>query len=425
MEHSPPRKSQAGTSRPAKRQKTLSSHALSALPYLGLIWTSLLLPALQLVLSVLALVFSILKPVLAIGLALGLLVYLGQLMFTRALTSTIAPLCAIPGASLLNLPFCNYGSGAGPVEFNELMTVQSAFEDVMASSAGGASLPLDMKRSEASIRDLRQVVQYSALPSRQELVFEFTGFIDTARQAAGDLTRFNSRIGRAVDHVLSTNRWTLQVIDGVAAREEARGAVGRFLQNTVLAPLTSGKVTEDLLLEQYLKHTRAIEEEIAKLVTEAQVLLGILQNLDDRLDVIHSIVTRDGVSVQGSKDEVLTQLWTWLGGNRGEVKKHNEQMGLLRQLLVYRKNAWDHVSGTMLKLQAIAAGLEDLRERVAAPEVVGARAGIPLRVHIERIQMGVDRLEEQREESKRVEGRAARAVLDRDGGEGRRYVEAS
>jgi len=292
------------------------------------------------------------------------------------------------------------------------MTVQSAFEDVLASSATGVNVPLEMKRGEASIRDLKHVVQYSTLPSRNELVFEFTGFIDTARQASADLTKFNSRIGRAADRVIGVNRWTLQVIDGIAEKETSRGAVSRFLQDTLLVPFFHNQAPENLVLEQYLEHTQAVEEQIAELIVEAQALLAILQNLDDRLDVIQSISTRDGVSLKGSRDEIFAQLWTWVGGNRASLKKNNEQKDLLNQVNVYRKTAWEHVSGTILKLQSIANGLEDLRERMGAPNVLGIQAA-SLKLHIEHIQMGVERLEEQRAESRRVEGSNYRSLLDR------------
>lgn len=292
------------------------------------------------------------------------------------------------------------------------MTVQSSFDDVLAASAGNQNLPLDMKRSEASIRDLRQVVQYSALPSRNELVFELTGFIETARQAATDLTKFNSRIGRAVDRVMSTNKWTLSVIENMADKEASQGALERFLATTIFSPFQARQWNEDLLLDQYLKHTRIVEEQIQELILEAQALLGILQNLDDRLEVLHGITTRDGMSVKGSREELFLQLWTLLGGNRGSVKKHDEQLKLLGQLTIYRRTAWDHVSGTMLKLQAIAADLEDLRERMAAPDLLRTRNDIPLRMHIEHIQLGLDRLETQRSNVRQVEGQTQRKVLD-------------
>lgn len=92
-------------------------------------------------------------------------------LITTSIYASLSPLCRIPGTSLLNLPFCPGGSGGDPeyippVEFDQLMTVQSKFEEVLEESAGSVSLPMDMKRGEASIRDLRQLVKYSQIHSK-------------------------------------------------------------------------------------------------------------------------------------------------------------------------------------------------------------------------------------------------------------------
>ena len=108
---------------------------------------------------------------LAIWLLIGLGVTLRTLI-TNSMYASLSPVCRIPGASLLNLPFCpvhridTRNGPPPPVEFDQLMTVQSQFEEVLEESAGGVSLPMDMKRGEASIRDLRQLVRYSQLQSK-------------------------------------------------------------------------------------------------------------------------------------------------------------------------------------------------------------------------------------------------------------------
>jgi hypothetical protein len=59
-----------------------------------------------------------------------------------------------------------------------------------------------------------------------------------------------------------------------------------------------------------IQHTRIIEDEITKLITEAQALLIVLNNLDDRLDVIHGIATRENGHTKALKEEVLSELWS-------------------------------------------------------------------------------------------------------------------
>jgi len=366
---------------------------------------------------------KILKPfisyAIAIYLLLGLMLLLRNLL-TRSVYSALSPICRLPGSSFLNLPMChspvsvNYkGEQTPPVQFDQLMTVQSKFEEVLEESAGGVSLPLDMKRGETSIRDLRQVVRFSQLHSKNELVLEFDGFIETARIASYDLQKFNSHVGRGVDNILATARWTKRVLDGIAARDGSRGALQSFITDRVLAPFQPLKFTEDALLDQYIQHTRIVEDEIHRLIAEAQALLLVLQNLEDRLDVIHGIATRDNTHAQLSKDEILSQLWTQLGGNRSKLGKYDSQLRLLQQVGEYRRTAWAHVSGTILKLQAMGAELEELRERVGSAELLRDRAHVPLSVHIENIELGVERLEAGRNQAKRVENEYLRKTLDR------------
>ncbi|KIY01896.1 uncharacterized protein Z520_02034 [Fonsecaea multimorphosa CBS 102226] len=359
---------------------------------------------------------------LAAYLFFGMLMLLQNLLTTSIYTA-LSPICRIPGVSLLDLPLCQFASPnndkptlpdgtSAPVEFDALMKTQSHFEEILSESAAGVALPLDMKRSETSIRDLRQIVRYSQLASRNEMVLEFDGFIETARMASYDLQKFNSHVGRGVDIVLSTARWTQRVLDDMAVKQSSRGIIPGFIQDKLLAPFKPVEFTEARLLDQYISHTRIVSEEIERLIEEAQALLLVLQNLEDRLDVIHAIALRDNIAAQAGKDEILSHLWTLLGGNRAKLGKYNNQLTLLRQVGQYRKVAWAHVSATILKLQAMGAELEELRTRVSSAEVLRGHKEIPLAVHVENIRLGVQRLEEGREKARRLEQGHVRRVIE-------------
>ena len=352
-------------------------------------------------------------------LLVGLLVFLRNLLFT-SVYSALSPVCRIPGASFLNLPMCHSlgsqqhsGDEPPPVQFDRLINVQNKFEAVLQESAGGVSLPLDMKRGETSIRDLRQVVRFSQLHSKNELVLEFDGFIETARIASYDLQKFNSHVGRGVDNILATARWTKRVLDSIAERDGSQGAIVSFFNDKVLAPFQPVKFTEDALLDQYIQHTRVVEEEINRLVVEAQALLLVLQNLEDRLDVIHGIAVRDNLHAQGSRAEVLSQLWTMLGGNQSKLGKFDSQLRLLGQVNTYRQIAIAHVSGTLVRLQGMGTELEELRERVGGVELLGGKGSVPLSLHIENIEMGVERLERGRKGAKELENQELKQSLEK------------
>ena len=350
-------------------------------------------------------------------LLVGLLLFLRNLLFS-SVYSALSPVCRIPGASFLNLPMCQspvsiqYSGGEPPpVQFDRLVNVQNKFESILQESAGGVSLPLDMKRGETSIRDLRQLVRFSQLHSKNELLLEIDCFIETARISSYDLQKFNSHVGRGVDNILATARWTKRVLDSIAERDGSRGAIASFFDDKILAPFQPIKFTEDALLDQYIQHTRVVEEEINRLVMEAQALLLVLQNLEDRLDVIHGIAVRDNLHAQGSRAEVLSQLWTMLGGNRSKLGKFDSQLRLLGQVNTYRQNAIAHVSGTLVRLQGMGAELEELRERVGGVELVGRKGSVPLSLHIENIEMGVERLERGRKGAKELENEELKKSL--------------
>jgi hypothetical protein len=359
--------------------------------------------------------------VIALWLFSGLMIMM-QNILTRSFYSALSPVCRIPGVSMLGFPPCRTALPPGfqtspnaPVEFEQLMGVQGRFEEVLEASAAGISLPLDMKRGETSIRDLRQVVRFSNLNSKQEMILELDGFIETARIASYDLQKFNSHVGRGVDNVLATARWTQRVLDDIAIKDSHRGLLPVFIRDKFLAPFQPLKFTENTLLNQYIEHTRIVSDEIETLIAEAQALLYVLQNIEDRLDVIHGIALRDNIHAQGQKDEILSQLWTLLGGNRAALGKFNSQLQLLRQVEEYRKIAWAHVSGTIIRLQAMGAELEELRERVGSAELLKDRKEILLSVHLESIRLGVERLEQGREASRELEQSHLNRVLDRAG----------
>ncbi|KAF9005058.1 hypothetical protein BDQ17DRAFT_1424218 [Cyathus striatus] len=98
-----------------------------------------------------------------------------------------------------------------------------------------------------------------------------------------------------------------------------------------------------------------------------------------------------------AKEELLGELWTKLGGNKKALRKFNQHLSLLRDLGEYRKQALIRV----VAVQSMSEDMEDLRERVAAPELVESR--VPVEVHIKGIRNGVERLKQGRMKAKGVE----------------------
>lgn len=386
-------------------------------------------------LSVVGLAFLYAKRPLAFFLAIYLsfgAVIITQNMVQRSIFTSLSPICRIPGTSYLNLPFCptfpsdSPNSQASPVEFEDLVTVQSKFEDVLEKSSDGVSLPFEMKRSETTLRDLRTLLRQSEVLAKDELIFELDGYIETSRQTASDLQRFNTHVGSAVDAVISINRWTSRYIDTMAPVEDDKTGL---VPSSALAVWTGWifypfqpteiQFSEQILREKYIEHTALISDRIAALIIEAQAVLRLLTKAEDHLSLIYDVTSRSTAATSSRRDQILWNIWTLVGANNGRLHHLSEQLSLLRQVDSQRTSAVAQVSALVVELEAIQAGLGDLRERVAAPKLLQASLGsstpLPLSIHIETIDRGIERLEAARVRIRAAEDDRVREALVKSG----------
>ncbi|KAK8008986.1 hypothetical protein PG991_011537 [Apiospora marii] len=383
-------------------------------------------------LSILGMALNIAKYPLAICLAVYILLGAGMMvrnMVTNSISTSLSPLCRIPGASMLDLPFCPDlptvpgSAGKMPVEFDELMNVQSNFEKVLEDSAKGVSLPMEMKRAEASVRDLRTLIKHSDLPGREELVYEFDGYIDNVRTIATDLQTFNTHVGGAVDSVISINRWTSRYIDSIAAEREANDNIVARWSGWLFSPFTPQVFDERMLLDKYVEHTGLVSDKIANLIVEAQAALRLLSQAENNLELINDHVVRSGNDLKAKKSEVFWDLWTLVGANNKRLHNLKAQLGLLEQVETQRTSAVEQLIGLVHDLGDIQTKLSDLRDRVVAPELLADQTSIPLSVHIETINAGVERLESARSRIRAEENDRMQQALSRARGVDERLID--
>lgn len=418
---------QQAASRPANYRESSDNTQPQPRPFGDRVAGSLpsaLYEVLSWMLGVVALAFRYAQKPLAIFLALYLIfgcLIVVQNMATRSLYASLSPICRLPGASYLNLPFCpdiipTEGEGRAsrgtPIEFDGLMQVQNEFEGILEKSAQTVSLPMEMKRTEGSIRDLRTMVRHSSLQGKEELLLEFDQLIDTARGASRDLQKFNTHVGSAVDVVISINRWTSRYLDTLAAEKESQGLISDWT-SWLFSPFQPASFSERSLLDKYVEHTVMVSERIARLIAEAQSVLRTLEKTEAHLDVIYEWATRTKQSVQGQKNEILWTLWTLVGANNKKLYRINDQLLLLRQVHAQRAEAAHQVSELIVELEKIQAGLDNLRESVAEPELARNRVDVPLSVHIDTINRGVERLDAARSRLRVEEDERIQEVLAR------------
>jgi hypothetical protein len=362
------------------------------------------------------------KPVLGLALGVGIIVFglqMASTLVASRITNALTPVCLIPGSSYM-FSMCAAPRKESLANFEELVNVQGDLEDILEASMESSTLPATIKDSEMAIRDLRFLVRNSNLPSRSQLDLEFHNFVLTANEASVDLSRYNARIGATMDRVIATNTWTIAVLQGLGDQQASIGSASRIFDAMTGAFISPAPTLQQRIFDQYLLHISRNKEEITKLIETAQALLQVLQNMDERLDTIASITGNDDHTLKKSHEELLSQLWTKLGGNKENRKGNERNLNLIRNIDKYRKEARQLVSGTLSKLLDIEFSLGELRDDVAKPELLGMREDYPIMHHLEVVGMGVERLRLARGESMRVEGETYRNRIG--GGDGREGV---
>ncbi|KAF2401879.1 hypothetical protein EJ06DRAFT_529030 [Trichodelitschia bisporula] len=370
-----------------------------------------------------------LQPIISLVIAIGVILW-GIRATGQHLTSMIpAPIlspCSLPFASYL--PICAPSTPPSTsLSFSALSTAQGALADILRTTHSNADLPYIMKHSESSLRDLRHIVRYSQLPARNEIAHELDGFVDAARGAGAEVVRFYSHLGRAVDHVVYVNKHTMRILNEIDEAEAERGVVGRVVQSVRgVVGRRWEDVIEERLRQEYLLHSVEIGDHLGGLILEAQALLGMLSDLDARLDALSAVLSRSDIEVQGSHEELLAQLWTQFGGNRANRRRTEAQIALLGEVGRGKNEATSRVHEALLQLQKVQAEVEGLREDVGGVESVEGEVGpagqieggerrtrraLPLEAHVKNMLDGVRRLEDARGEVRGREEVAVKRIL--------------
>ncbi|EPS42544.1 hypothetical protein H072_3471 [Dactylellina haptotyla CBS 200.50] len=329
---------------------------------------------------------------------------LGLKMFpTDATESKLMALCNIPGMHGIaeTLPFCagigssknrgpfNYAKGEkAPPDYKRLMELQFSFEKILEDSVGGSRLAYDMKTSEMAVRDLTTLVRVSGLACRDQLVVHLEKFGDNARVASRSLSKFSSRVMGTIDSILALDEWAKKTLEDIRDYEKSGPHLGI---SSLVMWKDHDRIRRDVS-NTFLKTTEGMDGQLQRLVIEAQGVLRILDELEDRLNTIHEIISREANHIKIENDEVLSAILTKLGANKQKIARNKEHVKLLNNVGHYRKTALNHVSATVVELERMSADLEQLRETVAAPSLLDGVVEVPIELHIRNIDQGILRL---------------------------------
>jgi hypothetical protein len=165
----------------------------------------------------------------------------------------------------------------------------------------------------------------------------------------------------------------------------------------------------EIITQKFTASLNVQASELTRLIMEAEINVANLDKLELKLSDFYDTMMEEDQSLKSAKSELLAALWTKLGGNKRQIRDMDDHMSLMKNLGLYRKKALAHVVVALETLNGMSAEMEELKDRVAAPEVVGSK--IPVQVHIQSIKEGLERLKEEKLRAKKREDELFDKVL--------------
>jgi hypothetical protein len=202
---------------------------------------------------------------------------------------------------------------------------------------------------------------------------------------------------------MAINDYALHTIEANLAKTASPYSIKSFL------PWYSPLPAHAIVTKTFIEVMSFLSASMQRLILEAELSFANLNNLEEGLSTLHELIAREDISISSAKSELLSELWTKLGGNRRALRGLEEHLLILNNLGNYRRRALVHVVAALQTLQAMSDDLEDLRERVAAPELTCGQ--IPVEVHMKSIGIGLERLREGRIKARAMEESAFNKVI--------------
>ncbi|KAI1785999.1 hypothetical protein LXA43DRAFT_1065425 [Ganoderma leucocontextum] len=285
-------------------------------------------------------------------------------------------LCALPLLALCDTRPGNVGGILSEPDYPTLMDVQGrAFDHLLGQSETGITISLDIKDAEIAVRDLVAIVRASDLLKRDLIVSALDDFVFDARLAGRALQKLSVKIYSSTDNIIAFNDYVLRVLQetGPSATPESTTTLARVFRSS----------------------TSTLANEVTDILVEAAKTVIALDILENQLVRIYVASVDDHILTAAAIDNVLSELWTKLGGNGQRLRGLERRARVLKNLDEYRRRAMAHVAVIVQMLIGIEEELNQLMRKLRRDEA-NANSRLPLEVHIASINGGVKRLREKR-----------------------------
>lgn len=210
---------------------------------------------------------------------------------------------------------------------------------------------------------------------------------------------------------MSTNDWAINTIESARASEPTLWSMG-----AVVPWMKPKKTLDEVVAKTFDDSMYVLSREMERLILEASTNLQNLNNLEEDLMSLHEIVHLEDSSVSTAKNELLAELWTHLGLNKKKMRNFDKNLNILKGVRMYREEAKSRVIALLHMLKTMQNDMEEMRERVAAPDLLGS--SIPIEVHLKSIKIGLERMQEGRIRSQHLEEERRRNFMLAQGFEG-------
>ncbi|KAJ1306929.1 hypothetical protein OPQ81_007912 [Rhizoctonia solani] len=283
-------------------------------------------------------------------------------------------------------------------DFITLARLQSRLEYVMEDSASSSVVSVDIKESEMALRDLGTLVRHSSLDNKVALARDLKLFVEDAKTASSSLQQFGTRVWGAVDKIVSGNEHAIAILESISLEASAKSSGSIFGFSLSVEQDTTPTYREQLE-DLWLQEIQLLEKTVRKLIQEAQANVGSLERLEERLHMIQDMTVPEEEKLR-VEERAFKRLWF---PDEEKQQSNSASLKLLQMVQDNRKQALNHVSGVLFKLEQMSNDLGDLREGVATPIIIARSSNIPIEAHIRNIRSVTDRLVNQQTRMREIE----------------------
>lgn len=212
------------------------------------------------------------------------------------------------------------------------------------------------------------------------------------------------------------SRFTQVLYSIIAVNDHALNTIDAHVKSksklSIFNPFSTVLTTQQVVARTFTGAMSVLSTQMQRIILEAEVNVKNLDRLEEMLITLHEMVSRENADISVAKEELLAELWTILGGNKKRLRGMDGHLFLLRHIAEYRTRAMAHVAAALQALTGMSEDMEDLRERVSAPELIGDK--IPVEVHMKAIRAGLERLQADRTEARKTEEQTYKMIAGID-----------